>query len=107
MGQHGSPFIRDIQNIAVTFLALRVFKGCIGAITALFPIIGPIGKVDEYIFDAVDRLCIKKVHCILGGRQVAVHTIRDKSLGVVYMGRGFPRVKGGLNLMTGGAESRR
>jgi hypothetical protein len=26
----------------VTFLALRIFKGFIGMITALFPIIGPI-----------------------------------------------------------------
>ena len=76
-------------------------------LTALFPIIGSIGEMDEYIFYAVGRLCIKKVNCILRGRQVTVHTIRDKSLGVVYMGRGFPRVKGRLNFVAGGAESRR
>jgi hypothetical protein len=107
VGQHGPPFIRDIQKISVAFPALRIFKCFIGVFTAFFPVIGPIGKMNKYIFDAVDRLCIEEIYCILGGRQMAVHAIGDKSLGIVYMGRCLPGVYGRLNLMAGGAESGR
>ena len=104
-GQHGASLIRDMQKITMAFLALCIFKSCIGMFTAFFPVIGAIGEMDEYIFDAVSSLGVKEIDRILRGRQMAVHTVSDKPLGIVYMGGGFPTVIGGSNFVTGRTET--
>jgi len=41
----------------------------------------------EYdIFDAVHGFGIKEIKGIMWGRKMAVHTVCDKSLGIVHMG---------------------
>ena len=83
VGQHCSPFIWYMEDIPVAFQTLVVFKRGIGLFTILFVIILILNKMYDYIFDPVGRLCIKEIKCVVGGRQMAVHTIRDKALGIV------------------------
>jgi hypothetical protein len=84
VGQHGPSFVRDIKNISVAFLALIVVEGGIGLLAILFVIKFIQNKdVYEQILDAVPRFRIKKVKCVMGGREMTVHTIGHKSLGVI------------------------
>jgi hypothetical protein len=87
VGQHGPPFVRDIKNISVAFLALIVFEGGIGLLAVLFVIIF-IQNEDVYkqIFDAVPRFGVKEVKCVMGGGKMTVHTVGYESLGVIGMG---------------------
>lgn len=106
VGQHGSPFVRDVEQVPVAFLALGIFKGFIGILPAFFPVIRTVYKVDKNIFKTVIGFGIKEIKRILGRRQVTVHAVRDKSLGIIDMGRGFPAVVGRLDFMARGTESR-
>jgi hypothetical protein len=87
VGQHGPPFVRDIKDISVAFLALIVFEGGIGLLAVLFVIILIQNKdVHEKVFDAVPCLGVKEVKSVVGGREVTVHAVGHKSLRIIGMG---------------------
>ncbi len=48
--------------------------------------------------------CIEKINGIVGSRQMAIHAIGDKTLCVVHVGGGFPRVVSELDFMAGGTK---
>ena len=104
MGQHGSPLVRDVENIAVTLLTLFIFKRGIGGLARLFMVVFIHGEMDDDVFDAVGGLCIEKIEGIMGGGQMTVHAIRHKTLGIVHMGRCLPGIIGKLDLVAGGTE---
>ena len=84
MGQHGPPFVRDIEDISMAFLALIVFERPIGLLAILFMIVFIQNKhVYEQIFDAVPSFGVKEVKGIMGGREMTVHTVCHKSLGII------------------------
>jgi len=86
MGQHGSPLIRNMEDIPMAFLALFVFEGCIGCIPGFLVVVFVLNKMEYDIFDAVHGFGIKEIKGIMWGRKMAVHTVCDKSLGIVHMG---------------------
>jgi hypothetical protein len=92
MGQHGATFIRNVQNTSMAFLALFIFKRVVGRLAIFFVIILVLGKVDDNIFDPVK------------GWQMAVHTVRHESLGIVYVGGCLPGIVGKLDLVARGAK---
>lgn len=51
------------------------------------------------VFNAMQGFLVKKVYGILGGRQVTIHAVRDKTLGIVHMSGSFPGVVGELNFV--------
>ena len=106
MGQHGTSLIRDVENIAVTLLALFIFKGGVCGLARLVMIIFIHGEMDDDVFDAVECFCIEKIKGVMGGGQVAVHAVRHKALGIVYVGRCLPGVVGKLDFVAGCAEFR-
>jgi hypothetical protein len=58
----------------------------------------------DNIFDAVHGLGVKKIVSIVRSREMTIHAIRDKSLGIVHMGGSFPGIVGELDFMTRSAE---
>lgn len=105
--QHSPPFIRDVEDISVTFLALIVFKGSVSLLAIFFVIVLIQNKeVHKHIFDAVCSFGIKKVKGVMGSGEMAIHTVCHESLGVICVSRGFPGVVGELNLMAHGAKLR-
>jgi hypothetical protein len=56
MGHHGSPFIRNIEDISVAFQALIVLKRGICLFTIFFVIIFILDEMDNDVFDPVGRL---------------------------------------------------
>ena len=86
MGQHGPTFIRDIQEVAVTFLALLVLKGGISGFSGTLMIVGVPGKMNNDVFDPMDGLGVEKVDGIVGSGKMTIHTVGHKALGIVHMG---------------------
>ena len=85
MRQHGAALIGYVKDIAMAFLALLVFKGCVSAISILFTIIGFPEKMNIDILNTVPGLGIKEIKGVVRRRKMAVHAIRNKSLGIVYV----------------------
>jgi hypothetical protein len=85
VGQHGPPLIGKVEDISMAFSALVVFKGGIGLLTVLLVIIFVLHEVHDNIFDTVCCFGIKKIESVVRGGKVAVHAVRDKTLGIVYM----------------------
>ena len=104
VGQHGAAFIRNIQQIPVTLHALFIFKRIIGYCKIFLAVVFTLHKVNKDIFDAVEGLLVEKIKRIVRSRQMTIHAIGHKALGIVDMGGCFPGVIGGLNLVTGGTE---
>ena len=67
VGEHRPPFIRDIQDIAMAFLALLIFKRGIGCEPVLLVVVFVLGKMNNDVLDAVCRLGIKKVEGVVRG----------------------------------------
>lgn len=86
MGQHRPTFVRNIEKVAVAFLTLFVFKGCIRLIAILLMIVSLLGEMNDNVFNAMESLGVEEVKRIVGGRQVTVHAVGYKTLGVVDMG---------------------
>jgi hypothetical protein len=107
MSQHGSTFVRNIEKVAVAFLTLFVPKGSIGFIAILVMIVSLLGKMNDNVFNAMESLGVEEVKRIVGGRQVTVHAVGYKTLGVVDVGGGLPCVIGILDLMAPRTELRR
>ena len=107
MGQHGAALIRNIEDVAMAFLALFIFEGGIGSLAIFGVYVRFAGKkVHEEILYAMEGLGIKKIDCIVGSGQMTVHAVCNKPLGVIDMRGGFPGVVGELNFMAGGAKMR-
>ena len=68
VGEHGPPFIRDIQDIAMTFLALFILERGIGCQPVFLVVVFILGKMNNDVLDAVRCLGIKKVECVVRGR---------------------------------------
>lgn len=107
MGQHSSTFVRNIEKVAVAFLTLFVLKGSIGFIAILVMIVSLLGKMNDNVFNAMESLGVEEVKRIVGGRQVTVHAVGYKTLGVVDVGGGLPCVVGILDLMAPRTKLRR
>ena len=107
VGQHGAALVRNIKQIAVAFHALLIFKRGISRFAIFFPIVFILCKVNDDVFNAVESLLVEKIEGVVGGRQMAVHAVGHKALGVIDMGGGFPGVVGGLDLVAGSAKFRR
>ena len=90
----------------MAFLALFIFKRRIGFLALVFVIVltHVLGKMNENVFNSMGGLGKKEVECIVGCRQMAIHAVGYKSLGVVYMGGSFPGFHGKLNFVAGGAK---
>jgi len=85
MGQHGSSFVRDVQKVAVALLALLIFKGGISSLAVTIMVVGLLGKMNDNVFNAVGGLGVEEVECIVRGRQVTIHAVGHKALGIVDM----------------------
>lgn len=84
--QHGTALIRDMENIAMTFLALFIFEGGIGCLTIIGMHIRFAGKkMNKKVFYAMEGLGVKKIDCIVGCGKVTVHAVCNKPLGVIDM----------------------
>ena len=86
VGQHGPAFIRDIQEVSVTFLALLILKGGISNLSVSLMIVGVLGKMNDNVFNAMHGLGVEKVEGIVGGGKMTIHTVGHKALGIVHMG---------------------
>lgn len=104
VSQHGTTFVRDMEDISVALLAWIIFERGIGLLAIFEVIIFLLKEMHDDIPDPVGCLGIEKLEGVEGGGEVAVHTVGHKALGIVHMGGGLPRVKGELDLMAGGAE---
>ena len=61
VSQHGAAFIRDVQEIAMTFLALVVREGGVSFLPLLLVIILLLKEVDEKVLDAVKGLGVEEL----------------------------------------------
>ena len=104
VSQHSPPFIGKVENVAMTFFALFVLETGIGLLPGLFMVVFSPRKVDDDILDAMGRLGVKKIESIMGSGKMAVHAVRDETLGVIDMGGGLPGVIGKLDFVAGGTE---
>jgi hypothetical protein len=86
VGQHGATFIGYIEDISMTFLALLILEGGIGLLAILLVVVFLLDKVGDDILYAVECLGIKEIKGVVGGREVAVHTVCHKALGIIDMG---------------------
>ena len=68
VGKHGPPFVWDIKDISVAFLALLIFKGGVSLLAIFFVIIFLLEKIDNNVPDTVGGLCIKEIKGIVWGR---------------------------------------
>ena len=68
VGEHGPTFIRDIQDIAMAFLALLIFERGIGCEPVFLVVVFILGKMNNDVLDAVRCLGIKKVEGVVRGR---------------------------------------
>jgi hypothetical protein len=104
VSEHGSSSVRNVKNIAMTFLALIVLEGGISLHPVFVMIIFLLHKMNNDVFDAVGSLRVEKVEGMVWGGQMTVHTVGHKSLRIIRMCGGFPGVVSKLNFMAGCAE---
>ena len=86
VGKHGPPFVRNIEDISMAFLTLLVLEGGISLLAIFFVIIFFLEKMYNNILDAMCGLGIEKIKGVVRSRQMAVHAVCHKSLGIIYVG---------------------
>lgn len=108
MSQHGAPFSRYIQNIAVTLLALVILDVPVGFLTIYGAVVLVLvfGKMSKDILNPVPGFGEEKIISIVRSRKVAVHTIGHHPMRVVGVSGNFPIVVSRLYFMTAGTEIR-
>jgi hypothetical protein len=106
VGQHGSPLVREIIDVAVAFQALFVFYGGVSLFPVFFMVVRGHGEVGQDVLDAMEGLGIEEVEGVLRRGQMAVHAVCHETLAVVGVGGGPPGVVGKSDLVTGGAKLR-
>ena len=104
VGEHGAALIGDMKQIAVALLALVVLEGGICLLPIPLMVIGVLGKVNDYVLDAVEGLGVEEINGVLGSGQMTVHAVRHKTLLVIYMAGGFPTIIGKPDFMAGGTK---
>ena len=104
MCHQSTTIIWNIDDIAMAFLALFVFKRSIRCLAIFIVIVLILYKVNDNILDAVNGHCKKEIKGIFRSRKVTIHTVRYKTLSVIYMCGSFPGIVGKLNFMTGSTE---
>jgi len=109
MCQHGTTFVRYIKNVAMAFLALFIFERGVGLFLLQGMIIKAhvLCKMDVNIFEAVHGFGVEKIDSVMRGREVTVHTVRYKALGIVDMSGCFPGVVCIFDFVTGCTKLRR
>lgn len=90
MRQHGSALVGNVDNIAMAFLTLIVFKGGISGFTSLGVVVTVLSEMGENVPDAVKGLGIKEFVSVMGCGQMAIHAVGDKPLGIVHVGGCLP-----------------
>ena len=87
VGQHGTSLVGDVKNVAMTLLALLVFKSGIGLFTLMGMVIQAhvFGEMGIDILYAVGCFGIEKIDRVMGCRQVTVHAVGHKPLGIIYV----------------------
>ena len=85
VGQHGPSLVWDMKDISMAFLALLVLEEGIGLLTISFVIVFLLEEMYNDILDAVRSFGIEEVKGVVGSREMTVHTVRHKSLGVVHV----------------------
>ena len=88
----------------MAFLALVILKGGIGFTSLFFVVILALEKVEEDVLGTVPGFGIEEVKGVVWRRQMAIHAVGHKSLGIVHMSGGLPGVVGELNLVAAGTE---
>jgi len=106
VGEHGPPFIRDIQEITMAFLALFIPERRIGCQPVFLVVVFILCEMNNDILNAMGGLGVEKIEGVLWGWQMAIHTIRNKALRIIYMGGCFPGVVSKLDFMAPGAKLR-
>jgi hypothetical protein len=108
MSKHGAAFVRDVKDVAMAFLALFIREGCVGLSPLHLVIIFThvLSEMNDDIFYSVYRLRVEEIECVMGSWEVTVHTVCDKTLGIIDVGGCFPGVEGKLNFMAGSAKLR-
>jgi len=104
VSQHGSTFVGNVQQVAVTFLALIILEGGVSYLTIFLVIVSALGKMDDDVLDAVPGFCIEKLEGVVRGREMAIHAVGHEALLIVHMTGGLPGVVGKLNFVAAGAE---
>ena len=99
MGQHGTPLIWDIEDISVALQALIVLERGISLLTIFLVVIFILGEMNNNVFYPMGCLCIEKIKGVVGGGEMAVHTIRNEPLSVIDMCGCFPGIVGETNFM--------
>jgi len=70
----------------MAFLTLLVLEGGISLLAIFFVIIFFLEKMYNNILDAMCGLGIEKIKGVVRSRQMAVHAVCHKSLGIIYVG---------------------
>ena len=86
VGQHGPSLLRDMDQVPVAFLALLILKGGIRLLTIVVVIVFVLGEMNHDILDAMECLGIEEINGVVWGREVTIHAVCHKSLGIVDMG---------------------
>jgi hypothetical protein len=104
VSQHGATFVRDVEKIAMTFLALIVFERGIGFLPLFLVIIFCLDEMDKYVFGSVKGLGIEEVEGVVWGGQMTIHAVGHKTLFIVHMTGSLPGVVGELDLVAGSTK---
>jgi hypothetical protein len=104
MGKHGTAFVWNIQYVAMALHALFVIEGVVGRLAVFGVIVFSSQEMDHHILNAVKGFGVEEVKGVMGRRQMAVHAVGDKSLGIVDVCRCLPGVVGEFDFMAAGAE---
>ena len=106
MCEHRPSFVGDVKNIAMAFPALLIREGriCLSPLQCMVVFAHVLGKMNKDIFYAVGGFRKEKIECVMWGREVTVHTVCDKTLGIIDVGGCFPGVEGKLNFMAGSTK---
>jgi hypothetical protein len=100
VGQHGAPLVRNVEDIPVTFLALLILERDIGLFAVFFVVVFILDEMDHDVLYPVCRFGVEEIEGVVGSREVAIHAVSHKPLGVVHMGGSLPGVVGKLDFVT-------
>ena len=84
--KHGTTLVGNVKEITMTFLALVIVERGIGLLPLFFVVIFALKKMDEDVLGTVKGFGIKKVKGVVRSRQMAIHAVGHKALGIVHMG---------------------
>jgi hypothetical protein len=86
VGQHGPSLVWDIKDISMALLALLVLEEGISLLAISFVIVFLLEEMYNHVLDAMRSFGIEELKGVVGSREMTVHTVRHKSLGVIHVG---------------------